>query len=563
MNQNQIGKIKYILYARKSSESEDRQVASIESQIDVLKEAVRRDGLEIVDIASESQSAKEPGRPVFNTMLERIYKEEVQGIICWKLDRLARNPVDGGQINWMLQQGIIKHIKTFERSYYPTDNVLMMSVEFGMANQFIRDLSQNTKRGLKTKAERGWYPTFASLGYMHNPLKRKGEKEIIKDLQQFDLVRKMFDFMLSGSYKPPQILKVAAEEWGLRNRSGGSVARSTIYRIFTDPFYYGLFEYPKGTGNWYRGNHEPMITEEEYDTIQSLLGRKGKPRPKTHIFAYRGLIFCGECGATVTAEEKVKRQKNGNIHRYTYYHCTKRRNPNCSQKVIEEKELEKQILHALEQIEIPFEFHEWAIEQLRIESQNEIGDRDKILINLQKAYAGCLKKIDRFIDMRANEEITEEEFLGKRSKLMKEKARLQELLNDIDGRINNWIKNAEKIFDFAETAKGRFENGTLEEKRAILSDLGSNLLLKDKKLSITIEKPLSLIEEAAKEVKTIHARFEPQETLKNKRTLAAIYSRSPKLLRRLDDVRTCIMSRLAGLDFPLQNHPPMLRRIAA
>jgi len=556
-------KIKYILYARKSSESEDRQVASIQSQINVLKEAVKGGGLEIVDILSESQSAKEPGRPVFNTMLERIYKGEVQGIICWKLDRLARNPVDGGQINWMLQQGIIKHIKTYERSYYPTDNVLMMSVEFGMANQFVRDLSQNTKRGLRAKAERGWYPTFASLGYMHNPLKRKGEKEIIKDPERFDLVRKVFDLMLTGNYTPPQILKVAADEWGLRNRSGGIIARSTIYRILTDPFYYGLFEYPGGSGNWYRGSHEPMITEEEYDTIQSLLGRKGRPRPKTHIFAYRGLIFCGECGAMVTAEEKVKRQKNGNIHHYVYYHCTKRRNPNCSQKVIEEKELEKQILYALEQIEIPSEFHEWAIEQLRIESEKEIEDRDKILINLQKTYAICVKKIDRLIDMRANEEITEEEFLGKKSKLMKEKVRLQELLNDIDGRINNWIKKAEEIFDFAETAKGRFENGTFEEKRAILSDLGSNLILKDKKLIISIEKPLSFIEEAAKEVKAIHAGLEPQEILKNKRILAKIYSQSPKLLRGLDDVRTCIMSRLAGLDFALQNKPPVSGRIAA
>ncbi len=213
-------KIKYFLYARKSSEAEDRQVASIDSQINELTKIARRDNLEIVAILSESQSAKAPGRPVFNKMIDRIHKGEAQGIICWKLDRLARNPVDGGSINWMLQQGIIKHIKTYERSYYPTDNVLMMSVEFGMANQFIRDLSQNTKRGLRAKAERGWYPTFATLGYMHNPLKRKGEKEIIKDPERFDLVRKMFDLMLTGNYTPPKILEIATNEWGLRSRFG-------------------------------------------------------------------------------------------------------------------------------------------------------------------------------------------------------------------------------------------------------------------------------------------------------------------------------------------------------
>ena len=135
--------LKYLIYARKSSEAEDRQVASIDSQISVLTDIAKQEGLEIIDTLCESQSAKAPGRPLFSKMLEMIYKGQAQGIICWKLDRLARNPVDGGQINWMLQQGVIRHIKTHDRSYYPTDNVLMMSVEFGMANQFIRDLTVN------------------------------------------------------------------------------------------------------------------------------------------------------------------------------------------------------------------------------------------------------------------------------------------------------------------------------------------------------------------------------------------------------------------------------------
>ena len=372
-------KIKYFLYARKSSESEDRQVASIESQIEVLTEMAKKEGLEIVEVISEAKSAKAPGRPEFNKMIERIYKGEAQGIICWKLDRLARNPIDGGQIMWMLQQGIIRHIKTYERSYYPTDNVLIMSVELGMANQFIRDLSQNTKRGLRAKAERGWYPGHAPVGYTHNPLKRKGEKEIIKDPERFDLVRKMFDLMLTGAYTPPQILKIATHQWGFRMPNGKPMARNTIYRIFTNPFYYGMFEYPKGSGNWYKGAHEPMITEEEYNRIQKLIHRKGNTSPKSKVFAFRGLIRCGECGALITAEEKIKMQKNGNVHRYVYYHCTKRKNPNCSQKCIEEKELEKQIVEILERITIPPEFHQWALKWLKEENKKEMEDRNRIL----------------------------------------------------------------------------------------------------------------------------------------------------------------------------------------
>jgi len=161
--------MKYFLYARKSTDVEDKQVLSIESQLAELQALAKREQLNVVEVFVEKKSAKMPGRPVFNDMMARIQKGEAQGIVCWKLDRLSRNPVDGGQIQWLLQNSVITHIQTHDRAYYPTDNVLMMSVEFGMANQYIRDLSVNTKRGLREKARQGIYPSSAPLGYVNNP----------------------------------------------------------------------------------------------------------------------------------------------------------------------------------------------------------------------------------------------------------------------------------------------------------------------------------------------------------------------------------------------------------
>ena len=134
---------KYILYARKSTESEDRQVLSIDSQISELKALAEREGLTIVCVMQESRSAKQLGRPVFADMMARIARGEASGILCWKLDRLARNFIDGGQVIEMIQRGVVQHIRSFERSYYPEDNVLLMAVELGMANQFSRDLAVN------------------------------------------------------------------------------------------------------------------------------------------------------------------------------------------------------------------------------------------------------------------------------------------------------------------------------------------------------------------------------------------------------------------------------------
>ncbi len=507
--ENNNTKIKYFLYARKSSESEDKQVASIEAQISELKKIARQSNLQIVKIFSESRSAKAPGRPIFNEMVERIQKGEANGILCWKLNRLARNPIDGAAIQWMIQQNVIQHIQTYGRSYYPSDNVILMAVELGMANQFIRDLSTDTKRGLYAKAEKGWMPGKAPLGYLNNKFKEKGKKDIIVDVDRFPIVRKMWDLLFQKKYSLNKIYDVGINEWGLRFPSGKKPAKSKIYDMFRNPFYYGHFRYG---GILRKGEHKPMITYEEFKKAQQILGID-KPQPKTHYFPFTRLIHCGECNSYITAEEKTKYQKNGNVHHYTYYRCTKRKNPKCSQKPLEEKILNKQITEILESIQIPSEFTEWALEILRSVNQTEADSRNAVLISQQRAYETSVQKIDALIDMRAAGEITEEEFTKKKTQLLAEKDRLQELLRDTDNRINNWLDYAEQNFSFAKTAPLRFENGDIETKREILTNIGSNLFLKEKKLSLDVEKPLLLIKQAAETAKALNKKLEPPKSV--------------------------------------------------
>ena len=508
-------KNKYFLYARKSTESEDRQVLSIDSQIGELKKIASRDGLIIKEILSESRSAKDLGRPVFNEMIERVAKGEADGILCWKLDRLARNFIDGGKIIEMLQRGTLQHIRAFERSYYPQDNVLLMSVEFGMANQFSRDLAVNVSRGLRRKAEMGWYPVQPPLGYLNSIIKGKGSNDIFKDPERFPLVRKVFDLMLTGTITPPKILVIASDEWGLRTRKGeklSKLSRSNIYYLLTNPFYYGMFEFPKGSGNWYKGAHEPMITAEEFDKVQNMLGRKGNARPKSHIFDFAGMMRCGECGGMITVEKKVKHQQNGNVHSYIYYHCTKRMSPGCSQGCLEEKELKRQIIEAIETLHFPTEFHQYGLKWFRSENDKNAETRQAILASQQSAYATCLKKLDNLIDMRAAGEITDKEYAEKKSSSLKEKAKLEELLGDTGLRANKALETAEDMFTFIRDAIVKFNTGNIQIRRQILSALGSNLIVKDKILSIDMDGLLFPVQKLSAEVRQIHKRLEPPKT---------------------------------------------------
>ncbi|HAO64909.1 TPA: hypothetical protein DCQ44_02925, partial [Candidatus Taylorbacteria bacterium] len=248
----------------------------------------------------------------------------------------------------------------------------------------------------------------------------------------------------------------------------------------------------------------------------------------------RGPMKCGECGAMITAEEKVKRQKNGNIHNYTYYHCTKRIDPNCSQKCIEEKELEKQIAIELGKIEIPADFSQWALARLKEQNTKEIDDREKIYGSQRRGYDASVRKIDNLIDMRANQEITEDEFKDRKEVALAEKAKYQELLKDTDKRVENWLEVAERGFNFAEKASAIFadkENpDALEAKKEIFATLGSDLILKDRKLSIHWDDLLFPIKSMAEEVREIKERLEPTKEPMNAKEMGEIYSQNPRVL---------------------------------
>src|SRR3989344_3249693 len=339
-------KIKYALYCRKSTDDE-RQVLSLDSQ---KSEALKRfNDLDISFLQDEAVSAFKPyKRSVFNQLIERIKAGKIQGIVAWHPDRLSRNPIDAAQIIYLLDLGLLKDLKFCSYNFDNSpEGKMMLQIVMSQSKYSSDKLSKDVKRGIDKKASMGWRSGKAPLGFLNTKTGIRGEQEIHKDPETFDLVRRLFEKMLTGNYTGPALLQYVNDTLGLRmpaNKkfSMRKLRTSGLYRILTNPFYYGWFEWPIRSGNWMPGKHKPMISEAQFDRIQFLLGRKGRPRPKTHKFAYTGLIKC-PCGAAITAEEKFKKQKNGKVHQYIYYHCTRKIDPSCTQKSVEVKKLEKQI----------------------------------------------------------------------------------------------------------------------------------------------------------------------------------------------------------------------------
>ena len=297
--------MKYILYCRKSTDTEDKQMLSLDSQRAELERLAEREGLEIVDVLTESRSAKEPGRPIFGSMMFRIMSGEADAILCWKIDRLTRNPVDGGQIQWLLQKGLIKSIRTFERSYSPADNVLLMSIEQAMATQYIRELSMNVKRGNRAKLEKGEWPSYAPFGYKND----KVNKTIVVDENRAPYIRRAFELYATGGYGLNQIVEILYDE-GFRSKKGTKVHKNQIHHFLNNKFYLGLMN---RQGKIYQGNHEPLVSKTTFDRVQEVLHGRLRPCMQKHFYSARGFLKCDLCGCMITATTAKNRK---------YYYCT-------------------------------------------------------------------------------------------------------------------------------------------------------------------------------------------------------------------------------------------------
>ncbi len=462
---------KYFLYARKSTDVEDKQVLSIEAQLAELRELVKRENLNIIEEFVEKRSAKVPGRPIFNEMISRIQKGEAQGIVCWKIDRLSRNPVDSGKIQWLLQQGIIQHIQTHSQSHYPNDNVLMMSVELGMANEYVRQLSENTARGLRQKARRGEFPSFAPIGYINNPNMKK--IEVHKDAK---VVKKLFELYATGKVNLKYLAEFM-EKSGLKSRKNNRCNQSRISKILTNPIYYGHFRHG---GELYEGNHKPIITKELFDKANAVLrGKSQRIDIKTDPRPLCGLLKCGSCGMGVTGEVRIKKQKNGNTHRYVYYHCSKKsKKLKCPEPCIREEELNSQLSNILTEYSMP---KEWAIE-LFSELEKEESKANVFAtyeVNaLRREVEEISKNLSRLTDVYVAQDIDREEYLERRHSLLSEKKSKEEQISKFLRTPLAWIEPTREWIKEASILDKIANEADLPSKKLSLQKIfGSNLSL--------------------------------------------------------------------------------------
>lgn len=421
---------RYCLYARKSTESEEQQVLSIDSQIKEMLQMAERDNLEIVEIKKESHSAKEAGmRPVFNEIVDEIKLGKFNGILTWAPDRISRNAGDLGRIVDLMDSGVLQEIRTYGQKFSNNPNEKFLLMILGSQAKLENDNKVvNVKRGMRARCEMGLYPCIAPIGYMNSKHTDK-RCHIEIDPERAPIVKKMFEKIAYENITGRQLHFWLKDEIKFTTRSGKQLYLGNLYMVLRNHFYYGTFQYPKDSGEWYKGAHEPLISKALFDKVQEKIKVQNTRENgmQSKEFAFTKLMTCGLCGSGITADEKYKTQKNGNVHRYVYYGCTKHNDKNCKCGYINEDDLVEQLAGIMDKIEF-----------------NEIGMRKKIK-----------EEIERYKKFQSG-------LLGESETKIKVK----------DVEVRNY-------------AKYILREGQIQEKRELLACLKSQLTLVNKQVQIS------------------------------------------------------------------------------
>ena len=340
--------LRYCLYARKSSESDERQTMSIDSQVKEMNDLVKRDGLQVIEIKRESHSAKASGaRPQFVQMLSEIKGGKYNAVLTWAPDRLSRNAGDLGSLVDLMDQGKLLKIQTYSQSFTnsPNEKFLLM-ILCSQAKLENDNRGVNVKRGLRAKCQMGIRPGLAPVGYI-NQMNYNRITEVVPDSERAWVITEIFRRVAELGHSGRTIQRWL-KEIGYTTKNGKMLALSKIYLLLGNPFYYGEFEFG---GEWYKGNHKPLVTKEVWDKAQLQLTTPPK-KWRQKKFPFKTLCVCGTCGGGVTAEERYKKLKYGGYTKHIYYHCARSVDYDCDEPYITEQDLISQLLAQLPEIKL-------------------------------------------------------------------------------------------------------------------------------------------------------------------------------------------------------------------
>ena len=467
--------LKYFIYVRKSTDDEKHQVLSLPAQLHQLGELANHSGARVVETIEESRTAKMPGRPLFNAMLDRIERGEANGIICWEIDRLYRNPIDEGRVRWFLQNGVIRSIKTPGREYLPQDAGLLMAVEGGRAADHIVKWAQNLKRTHQEKLRRGQWPGNAPTGYSFDDR----SKNIVPHHDESKAIQWLFNEFAKGQIGLHRAA-LRLQELGIQSKGGLPLSKSIMLSMLTNRIYMGVMVWK---GETYEGKYTPLVSVDLFEQVQKTIKNKSKPRKVRHghNFPFCGVFRC-TCGAMITAQ-----WAKGHGGLYRYYRCSRKSNVTCTEQYVREEQVIAQCLEKLR----PFALS--PVEAAEVEAVIDTEAKQELtsLVSTVQKVDAALKPLEEELVELARGlarglidddtyQLAKEKIVLEKTRLKQEKQRLQR------SRENNWIEPTRNLVNTLKTLGETNVAERLPEISGIVQKFGTNRLISRKTVTFSV-----------------------------------------------------------------------------
>ncbi len=460
----------YYGYIRVSTARQGERGVSLQEQRDAIERYAKTNALTICEWFEERITAAKTGRPVFSRMLGGLRHGKASGVIIHKIDRGARNLRDWACLGDLLDAGMDVRFAHEALDLMSRGGRLSADIQAVVAADYIRNLKQETRKGMYGRLKQGLLPLPAPLGYVDNG----GGKPKTTCPIAGPLVRNAFEFYATGKYS----LHMLSDEMfnlGIRGRFGARISYSAWARIFRNPFYTGLIRI-RATKESFKGIHEPLITLATFQEVQDVLDGRRPKRTRVHSYTFRQVFRCQQCNNLLIGE----RQKG-----HVYYRCHTR---SCRLSCVREEHLNSAVVDALR----PLNFLPHEVALLRLVAQNALrsrtANRKQFLESLRLQASATRTRLDRVTDAYIDRLMSKEAFESRREGLIRDQLAIESRIRELETTGNDTI-GLKKVLELAKSVVSAYELGNLTEKREILKNVFSNRVVAGKNVEFAMRNP--------------------------------------------------------------------------
>jgi len=478
---------KAIILARVSTKRQEKDGLSLdEIQLPILQKYADETNLKVADVFRFSETADSKIRKKFHEMIEYVKDNKIEAIVSYRVDRITRNFRDQVMIDTLMTEYDIEIHCVQDRLVLTKEtagrDIADWDTKVFLAKMFLNRVREDGLRTKQTKLENGELPGKATYGYVNHRISPRETTVLVRDFES-GIVKKMFELMASQAYSIDSMLLKLKNDYGLE------MNRSQASRILHNRFYIGKM-LDRKSGILYDHKYDTFIEPELFERVQTIMDGRNRNSPKQSgkVVLYRGFMRCESCGCGITHDVHERTQKNGNHHRWVYYHCTQRRGKHGA-KPIEESRLTKQFSDLFSKLVVPQEHIDKVREAILAQNQTKSQFMESEMQSHNTAITKLQNRISRSFEVMLDGSITQAEYSKYKQDWDAQIQFHRRKLETMDDAGNGYYDDALALLEICRDASNLFEYAELEEKRELIGFVCQNLLFDGKKVKFNLLQP--------------------------------------------------------------------------